>query len=160
MQAYKGSIDGKRLRIAVVASRFNETICKRLVDGALDALLRHGVADDDISLTWVPGAFEIPSAAQRIATSGEVDALVAIGAVIRGETAHFDYVAGPAASGVSSASLATGIPIAFGVLTTDTTEQAAERAGGKLGNKGYEAAVTAIEMANLFASLPKPQTDL
>ena len=160
MQTHRGSIDGKRLRIAVVASRFNETICKRLVDGALDALLRHGVADDDISLTWVPGAFEIPSAAQRIATSGEVDALVAIGAVIRGETAHFDYVAGPAASGVSSASLATGIPIAFGVLTTDTTEQAAERAGGKLGNKGYEAAVTAIEMANLFASLPKPQTDL
>ena len=160
MQTHRGSIDGKRLRIAVVASRFNETICKRLVDGALDALLRHGVADDDISLTWVPGAFEIPSAAQRIAASGEVDAVVAIGAVIRGETAHFDYVAGPAASGVSSASLATGIPIAFGVLTTDTTEQAAERAGGKLGNKGYEAAVTAIEMANLFASLPKPQTDL
>jgi 6,7-dimethyl-8-ribityllumazine synthase len=160
MQTYQGSIDGKRLRIAVVASRFNETICKRLVDGALDALVRHGVADDDISLTWVPGAFEIPSAAQRIAASGEVDAVVAIGAVIRGETAHFDYVAGPAASGVSSASLATGIPIAFGVLTTDTTEQAAERAGGKLGNKGYEAAVTAIEMANLFASLPKPQTDL
>jgi 6,7-dimethyl-8-ribityllumazine synthase len=160
MQTYKGSIEGKRLRIAVVASRFNETICKRLVDGALDALSRHGVADDDISLTWVPGAFEIPSAAQRIAASGEVDAVVAIGAVIRGETAHFDYVAGPAASGVSSASLAMGVPIAFGVLTTDTTEQAAERAGGKLGNKGYEAGVTAIEMANLFASLPKPQTDL
>lgn len=160
MQTYRGSIDGKRLRIAVVASRFNETICKRLVDGALDALSRHGVADDDISLTWVPGAFEIPSAAQRIAASGEVDAVVAIGAVIRGETAHFDYVAGPAASGVSSAALATGVPIAFGVLTTDTTEQAADRAGGKLGNKGYEAAVTAIEMANLFASLPKPQTDL
>ena len=160
MQTYKGSIDGKRLRIAVVASRFNETICKRLVDGALDALSRHGVADDDISLTWVPGAFEIPSAAQRIAASGEVDAVVAVGAVIRGETAHFDYVAGTAASGVSSASLATGVPIAFGVLTTDTTEQAADRAGGKLGNKGYEAGVTAIEMANLFASLPKPQTDL
>ena len=160
MQTHRGSIDGKRLRIAVVASRFNETICKRLVDGALDALSRHGVADDDISLTWVPGAFEIPSAAQRIAASGEVDAVVAIGAVIRGETAHFDYVAGPAASGVSSASLATGVPIAFGVLTTDTTEQAADRAGGKLGNKGYEAAVAAIEMANLFASLPKPQTDL
>jgi len=160
MQTYEGSIEGKRLRIAVVASRFNETICKRLVDGALNALARHGVADDDISLTWVPGAFEVPSAAQRIAASGEVDAIVAIGAVIRGETAHFDHVAGPAASGVSSASLATGVPIAFGILTTDTTEQAADRAGGKLGNKGYEAAVVAIEMANLFASLPKPQTDL
>lgn len=160
MQTYEGSLDGKQLRVAVVASRFNETICKRLVEGALHALARHGVADDDISLTWVPGAFEVPSAAQRIAASGEVDAVVAIGAVIRGETAHFDYVAGPAASGVSSASLATGVPIAFGVLTTDTTEQAADRAGGKLGNKGYEAGVTAIEMANLFASLPKPQADL
>ncbi len=160
MQTYEGALDGKRLRIAIVASRFNETICKRLVDGALQALSRNGVADDDVSLTWVPGAFEIPATAQRIAASGEVDAVVAIGAVIRGETAHFDYVAGPAASGVSSASLATNVPIAFGVLTTDTTEQAADRAGGKLGNKGYEAGVTAIEMANLFASLPKPQTDL
>jgi 6,7-dimethyl-8-ribityllumazine synthase len=160
MRTYEGALDGKRLRIAVVASRFNETICKRLVDGALQALSRHGVGDDDVSLTWVPGAFEIPAAAQRIAASGEVDAVVAIGAVIRGETAHFDYVAGTAASGVSSASLATGVPIAFGVLTTDTTEQAADRAGGKLGNQGYEAGMAAIEMANLFASLPKPQTDL
>jgi 6,7-dimethyl-8-ribityllumazine synthase len=160
MQTYEGALDGKRLRIAVVASRFNETICKRLVDGALQALSRHGVGEDDVSLTWVPGAFEIPAAAQRIAASGEVDAVVAIGAVIRGETAHFDYVAGTAASGVSSASLATGVPIAFGVLTTDTTEQAADRAGGKLGNQGYEAGMAAIEMANLFASLPKPQTDL
>ena len=160
MQTHEGALDGKRLRIAIVASRFNETICKRLVDGALQALSRHGVGDDDVSLTWVPGAFEIPAAAQRIAASGEVDAVVAIGAVIRGETAHFDYVAGTAASGVSSASLATGVPIAFGVLTTDTTEQAADRAGGKLGNQGYEAAMAAIEMANLFASLPKPQTDL
>ena len=160
MQTYEGALDGKRLRIAIVASRFNETICRRLVDGALQALSRHGVADDDVSLTWVPGAFEIPATAQRIAASGEVDAVVAIGAVIRGETAHFDYVAGPAASGVASASRATNVPIAFGVLTTDTTEQAADRAGGKLGNKGYEAGVTAIEMANLFASLPKPQTDL
>ncbi|MGH2827807.1 MAG: 6,7-dimethyl-8-ribityllumazine synthase [Actinomycetota bacterium] len=160
MQTHEGALDGKRLRIAIVASRFNETICKRLVDGALQALSRHGVGDDEVSLTWVPGAFEIPAAAQRIAASGEVDAVVAIGAVIRGETAHFDYVAGTAASGVSSASLATGVPIAFGVLTTDTTEQAANRAGGKLGNQGYEAGMAAIEMANLFASLPKPQADL
>lgn len=160
MRTYEGALDGKRLRIAVVASRFNETICKRLVDGALQALSRHGVGHDDVSLTWVPGAFEIPAAAQRIAASGEVDAVVAIGAVIRGETAHFDYVAGTAATGVSSASLATGVPIAFGVLTTDTTDQAADRAGGKLGNQGYEAGMAAIEMANLFASLPKPQTDL
>jgi 6,7-dimethyl-8-ribityllumazine synthase len=160
MQTFESSLDGKRLRIAVVASRFNETICKRLVEGALQALARHGVADDDVSLTWVPGAFEIPAVAQRIASSGEVDAVVAIGVVIRGDTAHFDYVAGPAATGVSQAALATGVPVAFGVLTTGTTEQASERAGGKLGNKGYDAAVTAIEMATLFAALPKPQTSL
>ena len=160
MQTFEGSLDGKRLRIAVVASRFNETICKRLVEGALQALARHGVADDDVSLTWVPGAFEIPAVAQRIASSGEVYAVVTIGVVIRGDTAHFDYVAGPAATGVSQAALATGVPVAFGVLTTETTEQASERAGGKLGNKGYDAAVTAIEMATLFAALPKPQTSL
>lgn len=160
MQTFEGSLDGKQLKIAVVASRFNETICKRLVEGALQALARHGVADDDVSLTWVPGAFEIPAVAQRIALSGEVDAVVTLGVVIRGETAHFDYVAGPAASGVSRAALSTGVPIAFGVLTTETTEQASERAGGKLGNKGYDAAVTAVEMATLFAALPKPQTSL
>jgi len=160
MQTFESSLDGKRLRIAVVASRFNETICKRLVEGALQALARHGVADDDVSLTWVPGAFEIPAVAQRIASSGEVDAVVTIGVVIRGDTAHFDYVAGPAATGVSQIALATGVPVAFGVLTTETTEQASERAGGKLGNKGYDAAVTAIEMATLFAALPKPQTSL
>ena len=160
MQTFESSLDGKRLRIAVVASRFNETICNRLVEGALQALARHGVADDDVSLTWVPGAFEIPAVAQRIASSGEVDAVVTIGVVIRGDTAHFDYVAGPAATGVSQAALATGVPVAFGVLTTETTEQASERAGGKLGNKGYDAAVTAIEMATLFAALPKPQTSL
>jgi 6,7-dimethyl-8-ribityllumazine synthase len=160
MQTYEGSLDGKRLRIAVVASRFNETISKRLVEGALLALKEHGVADGDVSLTWVPGAFEIPAVAKRLASSGEVDAVVTVGAVIRGETAHFDYVAGPAASGVASVALETGVPVTFGVLTTENSHQAAERAGGKVGNKGYEAAVTAIEMANLIASLPKPQTDL
>jgi 6,7-dimethyl-8-ribityllumazine synthase len=159
MQTYEGSLDGKRLRVAVVASRFNETISRRLVDGALLALRQHGVADDDVSLTWVPGAFEIPAVAKRLASSGEVDAVVTVGAVIRGETAHFDYVAGPAAGGVASVALETGVPVTFGVLTTEDSDQAAERAGGKVGNKGYEAAVAAIEMANLFASLPKPQTD-
>jgi 6,7-dimethyl-8-ribityllumazine synthase len=160
VQTYEGALDGRRLRVAIVASRFNETISKRLVEGALHALKQHAVGDDDVSLSWVPGAFEIPVVARRLATSGEVDAVVAIGVVIRGETAHFEYVAGRAATGVANASLETGVPIAFGVLTTETTEQAAERAGGKMGNKGYEAAVTAIEMANLFASLPKPRTDL
>jgi 6,7-dimethyl-8-ribityllumazine synthase len=160
VQTYEGTLDGRRLRIAIVASRFNETISKRLVEGALHALQQHGVADDDVSLAWVAGAFEIPVVARRVALSREVDAVVAIGVVIRGETAHFEYVAGNAATGVASASLETGVPISFGVLTTETTEQAAERAGGKLGNKGYEAAVTAIEMANLWASLPKPQSDV
>ena len=159
-QSYEGSLRGERLRIGVVASRFNETISRQLVDGARRALTRHGVGEGDVSVTWVPGAFEIPSVAKRLASSGEVDAVVAIGVVIRGETPHFDYVAGEAASGITRASLDTGIPIAFGILTADSAEQAAERAGGKLGNKGYEAAVTAIEMANLFASLPKPQSDL
>jgi 6,7-dimethyl-8-ribityllumazine synthase len=110
-----------------------------------------------VSVTWVPGAFELPAAAHRIAASGEVDAIVCVGAVIRGETPHFDYVAGAAATGILQAAITTGVPITFGVLTVDTTEQAEARAGGKLGNKGFEAAMAAIEMANLFAALPKPQ---
>ncbi len=159
IKTYEGSFDGRRMRIAVVAGRFNETIAQRLVEGALDCLRRHGVAEDDISLVWVPGAFEIPSAAARLAGSGEVDAVVCVGAVIRGDTPHFDYVAGRAASGIAEASRA-GVPVTFGVLTTDTTEQAAERAGGKLGNKGFEAALAALEMVNLLASLPKRAEDL
>jgi 6,7-dimethyl-8-ribityllumazine synthase len=157
---YEGSLDGSRLRVAVVASRFNETISKRLLDGALDGLRRHGVADADISIAWVPGAFELPATARRFAASGEVDAVVCVGAVIRGETPHFDYVAGHAAYGIGQASVETGIPIIFGVLTTEDGEQAAARSGGKVGNKGYEAAEAAIEMANLFSSLPKPAADL
>jgi len=159
-RSYEGSFDGRNLRVAVIASRFNETIAKSLVDGAVDCLVRHGVADNDITVAWVPGAFELPGAAKRLAESGEVDAIVCVGAVIRGETPHFDYVAGHAAHGIGDASLATGIPIAFGVLTTETVEQAANRAGGKMGNKGFEAALAAIEMANLYASLPKPNTEL
>jgi len=160
VQTYEAGLDGRGLRVAIVASRFNETISKRLVEGALHALTQHGVADEDVSLAWVPGAFELPVVARRVASSGDVDAVIALGAVIRGETAHFEYVAGPAATGVANASLETGVPIALGVLTTETTEQAAERAGGKMGNKGYEAGVTAIEMANLMGSLPKPRTEV
>jgi 6,7-dimethyl-8-ribityllumazine synthase len=160
IRTFEGSLDGRHLRIAVVASRFNETIATRLVDGALDCLRRHGVEEDDTSLTWVPGAFELPSAASRIAASGEVDAVVCVGAVIRGETPHFDYVAGEAAHGIALAARTTGIPITFGVLTTEDAGQAAERAGGKSGNKGFDAAAAAIEMANLFAALPKPASDL
>ena len=157
---YKGNLEGRHLRIAVVAARFNETISRRLADGAIDCLERHGLAPEDISVAWAPGAFELPLVAQRFAQSGEVDAVVCVGAVIRGETAHFDYVAGEAARGITDASLRTGVPITFGVLTTENTEQAAERAGGKMGNKGFEAAQAAIEMAGLLAVLPKPATEL
>jgi 6,7-dimethyl-8-ribityllumazine synthase len=154
-RTYEGSFDARDLRVAIVASRFNETISKRLVEGALDCLVRHGVPDEAMSVTWVPGAFEIPAAAARLATSGEVDAIVCVGAVIRGQTAHFDYVAGQAMTGIGELSVKSGIPVTCGVLTTENTEQAEDRAGGKMGNKGFEAALAAIEMANLFAQLPK-----
>lgn len=159
-RTYEGAFDGRNLRVAVIASRFNETIARSLLEGAVDCLKRHGVTENDITVAWVPGAFELPAAAKRLAESGEVDAIVCVGAVIRGETAHFDYVAGHAAKGIGDAALATGIPIMFGVLTTDTVEQAANRAGGKMGNKGFEAALGAIEMANLYASLPKPAPEI
>ncbi|MGH2749033.1 MAG: 6,7-dimethyl-8-ribityllumazine synthase [Actinomycetota bacterium] len=157
---YEGSYDGRHLRVAVVASRFNETIGKRLLDGALDCLRRHGVREDEISVAWVPGAYELPLAARRFAASGEVDAVVCVGAVIRGETPHFDFVAQTAARGISDVARDTGVPVTFGVLTTDDSAQAAERAGGKMGNKGFEAALAALEMANLLSELPKPQPDL
>lgn len=159
-QIYEGSFDGRGARVAVLASRFNESVGKRLVEGALDCLRRHGVADADISVVWVPGAFELPAAAQRLAASDEIDALVCVGAVIRGETAHFDYVAGHAATGIGEVATRTGLPIGFGVLTTENSEQALERAGGKAGNKGFEAAGAALEMMNLYSALPKPATDL
>ena len=157
MKSYEGGFAGRGLRVAVVAARFNETIGLRLVKGACDCLSRHGVAEDDVSIAWVPGAFEIPLVAGRMAGSGEFDAVVCVGAVIRGATAHFDYVAGTAAQGIARASQETGVPITFGVLTTEDTEQASERSGGKLGNKGFEAALAALEMVNLLSSLPKPQ---
>ncbi len=151
----EGSFEARQLRIGIVASRFNEAISKGLVDGAVDCCIRHGVADEDVLVVWVPGAFELPLAARRLAESGEVDAIACVGAVIRGETAHFDYVAGGAAHGIAQAALETSIPITFGVLTTEDSAQAIERAGGKLGNKGFDAALAAIEMANLMSSLPK-----
>ena len=160
MKTYEGSFDGRGLRVAIVASRFNEAIVKRLLEGAIDCLVRHAVDEEAVSVTWVPGAFELPPAALRLARTGEVDAVVCLGVVIRGETAHFEYVAGRAAGGIADAALRSGIPIAFGVLTTETTEQAEARAGGKMGNKGFEAALAALEMANLFARLPKPQMDI
>jgi len=133
-----------------VVSRFNETITQRLLEGALDALVRHGVAFDDVDVFWVPGAWELPAAARRVAASERYDALVALGAVIRGDTPHFDYVAGEASRGLSLASADFDIPIAFGVLTCDTMAQAEARAGGEHGNKGWDAALAALEMADLF----------
>ncbi len=155
MAVHEGNFVGRGLRVAVVASRFNETIASRLLEGALDCLRRHEVDEGDISVAWVPGAFELPVVAHRFASSGTVDAVVTVGAVIRGETPHFDFVAGWAARGIGDAAISTGVPITFGVLTVDTVEQAEARAGGKLGNKGFEAAAAALEMANLMTTLPK-----
>jgi 6,7-dimethyl-8-ribityllumazine synthase len=152
MRVHEGSYDGTGLRIGVVAARFNDTIVRRLHDGALDCLRRHGVADDDIEVVWVPGAFELPVATRRLAESGRFDALVALGCVMRGQTAHFDYVAGQAGE-VGRVAVDTGVPIAFGVLTTETLEQAIDRAGGRTGNRGWDAALTAIETARVLRDL-------
>lgn len=153
MQTIEGSYQAEGLRFAIVVSRVNELIAKRLLEGALDCLLRHGAEDGNLCLVRVPGAFELPYAAKRLATSNRYDAIIALGAVIRGATAHFDYVAGEAAKGIAAASLDTGVPIIFGVITANTLDEAIERAGTKGGNKGFEAALSAIEMANLFGQL-------
>ncbi len=140
-------------RFGIVAGRFNELITSKLIGGAVDGLQRHGVAEANIDLVWVPGAYEIPLAAQKMAQSGKYDAVICLGAVIRGSTPHFDFVANEAAKGVAQVSLQTGLPVVFGVLTTDNIDQAIERAGTKAGNKGFDAAVTAIEMCNLMGAL-------
>ena len=150
MNTFEGNLVAQGLRFGIVLSRFNDLIGSRLLDGALDILRRHGAADGDIAVARVPGAFEIPLAAQRMAKSGRFDAVITLGAVIRGATAHFDYVAGPLASSLAAIALDTGVPVLFGVLTTDTIEQAVERAGTKAGNKGADVAAAAIEMANLL----------
>lgn len=150
---FEGNLIGTGLKIGIVAGRFNEFISSKLLSGALDALKRHGVDEEAVSVAWVPGAFEIPLVAQKMAASGNYDAVITLGAVIRGSTPHFDYVAAETAKGVAAISLKTGVPTVFGVLTTDTIEQAIERAGTKAGNKGWEAAVTAIEMANLTKAI-------
>ncbi len=152
MKVFEGSLDGSGLRIALVAARFNEVVVRPLVDGAVDCLRRHGVADDDIELAWVPGSFEIPVVARRLADSGRFDAIVALGCVVRGQTSHFQYVAAQAAE-VGAVATQSGVPVMFGVLTTETFEQAVDRAGGKMGNKGFEAAQSAIETARLLADL-------
>jgi 6,7-dimethyl-8-ribityllumazine synthase len=153
MAEFVGTPTGGRRRIAVLASRFNETITQKLADGATDALVRHGVAADNIDLVWVPGAWELPAAARRLLASERYDALVVVGAVIRGETPHFDYIADEASRGLAQASADYDVPLGFGLLTTDTTEQAEARAGGDHGNKGWDAALAALEMADLFDRL-------
>jgi len=150
---YEGHLLGQGLRFGLVLGRFNEFITNRLHGGALDALNRHGVEDENIEVAWVPGAFEIPLIAARMADSQKYDAVICLGAVIRGATPHFDYVAAEVAKGVARVSLETGIPVVFGVITADTIEQAIERAGSKAGNKGWDAAVTAIEMVNLLKTM-------
>ncbi|MBY0086180.1 6,7-dimethyl-8-ribityllumazine synthase [Brevibacillus brevis] len=153
MRTFEGHLVGTGLRVGIVAGRFNELIVSKLVGGALDALKRHGVEEEQVDVAWVPGAFEIPLIAKKMAESGRYDAVVTLGAVIRGSTPHFDYVCNETAKGVASLSLSTGVPVIFGVLTTDNIEQAIERAGTKAGNKGWEAATAAIEMANLSKQL-------
>lgn len=152
-KTFEGRLSGQGLKFALVVARFNELVTERLLDGARDALRRHGVADDAVDVARVPGAFEIPLAAKTLAQSGRYDAVICLGAVIRGATPHFDYVASNVASGIAQAARETKLPILFGVLTTDTIEQALERAGAKAGNKGFDAAVAAIEMANLMRAL-------
>jgi 6,7-dimethyl-8-ribityllumazine synthase len=150
---FEGKLDAKGQKVGIVVSRFNSFITERLLEGAVDALVRHGADEQEIHIARVPGAFEIPLAAKKMAASGAYDAIIALGAVIRGSTPHFDYVSSEVTKGVAAVSLESGIPIAFGVLTTDSIEQAVERAGTKAGNKGFEAAVTVIETINLLRSI-------
>lgn len=150
---YEGSLDGAGLKIGIVVGRFNEFLTGKLLGGALDCLIRHGVAENDIAIAHTPGSFEIPLIARKMAAAGKYDAVVALGAIIRGATPHFDQVAAETTKGVAGAMMETGVPIAFGVLTVDTIEQGIERSGTKSGNKGFDAALTAIEMANLLKQL-------
>jgi len=150
---FEGMLLGKGLKFGLVVSRFNEFFTKKLLEGAQDALLRHGVSREDIEVAWVPGAFEIPLIAKKLAQTKRYNAVICLGAVVRGETPHFEYIAAQLAKDISRVGLDTGLPVIYGVITADTLEQAIERAGTKQGNKGFEAAVSAIEMANLLTSI-------
>lgn len=153
MRKLEGKVVGSQMKMGIVAARFNEFIVSKLVSGAEDALVRHGVDTDDVDIAWVPGAFEIPLIAQKMAKSGKYDAVICLGAVIKGSTSHYDYVCAEVSKGVAQAGLNTGVPVIFGVLTTDNIEQAIERAGTKAGNKGADAAIAALELANLLPQL-------
>lgn len=153
MKTFEGNLISREIKVGIVAARFNEFITSKLLGGAMDGLLRHGVREEDIQVAWVPGAFEIPLIASKLAKSGRYDAVICLGAVIRGSTSHYDYVCNEASKGIAAVSLETGVPVMFGVLTTENIEQAIERAGTKAGNKGYECAEGAIEMVNLIRAL-------
>src|SRR5450830_490537 len=148
-----GVLDGKGKRVGIVVSRFNDLITKRLLEGAYDCLLRHGVKETDITTAWVPGSFEIPPVAKKLAANGKLDAVICLGTIIRGETPHFDYIAGQSSKGIGQLALESKIPIIYGVLTCDSVDQAVDRAGTKSGNRGWQAALTALEMANLYSNL-------
>jgi 6,7-dimethyl-8-ribityllumazine synthase len=152
-KTYEGNLIGKGLKFGVVVARFNEFFSGKLLEGAMDALIRHGVVESDIEIAWTPGSFEIPLIAQKMAESKKYNAVICLGAVIRGGTPHFDYIASEVAKGIANVGLKTGVPVIFGVITADTLEQAIERSGTKAGNKGFDAAVSAIEMANLLKGL-------
>ena len=155
MREFEGKLVSKNIRVGIVAARFNEFITAKLLGGAMDGLLRHDVQEEDVHVAWVPGAFEIPLIASKMAKSGNYDVVICLGAVIRGSTSHYDYVCNEVSKGIASISLETGIPVMFGVLTTDNIEQAIERAGTKAGNKGYDCAVGAIEMVNLIHQIER-----
>lgn len=153
MKTLEGKLTAKNMKIAIVVARFNEFITSKLLSGCIDCLIRHEAADEDLTVAWVPGAFEIPMAAKKLAESGKYDAVICLGAVIRGATQHFDYVCAEASKGIAQVSMQTGVPVAFGVLTTENIQQAVERAGTKAGNKGVDCAMTAMEMVNLFKEM-------
>ncbi|WP_277249798.1 6,7-dimethyl-8-ribityllumazine synthase [Phascolarctobacterium succinatutens] len=153
MKTLEGKLTAKNMKIAIVVARFNEFITSKLLSGCIDCLIRHEAADEDLTVAWVPGAFEIPMAAKKLAESGKYDAVICLGAVIRGATPHFDYVCAEASKGIAQVSMQTGVPVAFGVLTTENIQQAVERAGTKAGNKGVDCAMTTMEMVNLFKEM-------
>lgn len=153
MKTLEGKLTAKNMKIAIVVARFNEFITSKLLSGCVDCLIRHEAADEDLTVAWVPGAFEIPMAAKKLAESGKYDAVICLGAVIRGATPHFDYVCAEASKGIAQVSMQTGVPVAFGVITTENIQQAVERAGTKAGNKGVDCAMTAMEMVNLFKEM-------
>ena len=153
MKTLEGKLTAKNMKIAIVVARFNEFITSKLLSGCIDCLIRHEAADEDLTVAWVPGAFEIPMAAKKLAESGKYDAVICLGAVIRGATPHFDYVCAEASKGIAQVSMQTGVPVAFGVLTTENIQQAVERAGTKASNKGVDCAMTAMEMVNLFKEM-------